>query len=153
LNAPVTVWAAGSGRARTGLTMSSIMIAEGSPAEVIGLVNPESALAESLRPGGTLTVSVLGARDRLVADVFAGISPSPGGMFRTGSWSDSDWGPVLDGVPAWIGARLVDEAPVRAGWSVVVRARIETVRLADLIEGDQALGYLRGRYRFLAWAG
>jgi flavin reductase (DIM6/NTAB) family NADH-FMN oxidoreductase RutF len=153
LNAPVTVWAAGAGRTRTGLTVSSIMIAEGSPAEVIGLLNADSGLAESLHPTGTVAISLLGGRDRLVADVFAGSSPSPGGKFRTGSWSDTDWGPVLDGVPAWIGARLVDEQPVHAGWSWLVRARIETVRLADLTAGDQALGYLRGRYRFLSWAG
>jgi hypothetical protein len=74
-------------------------------------------------------------------------------MFRAGSWSDTDWGPVLDGVPVWIGARLVQDEPIRIGWSALVRARIETVRLADLTEGDQALGYLRGRYRFLTWAG
>jgi flavin reductase (DIM6/NTAB) family NADH-FMN oxidoreductase RutF len=153
LNAPVTVWAAGSGRSRAGLTVSSIMIAEGQPAEVVGLLNPDSALAESLQPGTAVAVSVLSGRDRLVADVFAGISPSPGGMFRTGSWSDTDWGPVLDGVPVWIGARLVQDEPIRIGWSALVRARIETVRLADLTEGDQALGYLRGRYRFLTWAG
>jgi flavin reductase (DIM6/NTAB) family NADH-FMN oxidoreductase RutF len=153
LNAPVTVWAAGSGRSRAGLTVSSIMIAEGQPAEVVGLLNPDSALAESLQPGAAVAVSVLGGRDRLVADVFAGISPSPGGMFRAGNWSDTDWGPVLDGVPVWIGARLVQDEPIRIGWSALVRARIETVRLADLTEGDQALGYLRGRYRFLTWAG
>jgi len=153
LTAPVTVWAAGAGRARAGLTVSSIMIAEGSPAEVIGLINPESAFAESLQPADPFTVNVLGGRQRLVADVFAGISPSPGGMFRSGAWSDTDWGPVLDGVPAWIGARVTGEEPVRVGWSWLLRARIETVRLADLTTGDQALGYLRGRYRFLTWAG
>ncbi len=153
LSAPVTVWTAGSGRARAGLTVSSMMIAEGDPAEVIGLINPDSALAETMLQTATVAVSVLGGRDRLVADVFAGVSPSPGGPFRSGRWSDSDWGPVLDGAPAWIGARLLAGEPARAGWGYLVRARVETVRLVDLTEADRALGYLRGRYRFLPWAG
>lgn len=153
LNAPVTVWAAGTGRTRAGLTVSSMLIAEGSPAEVIGLINPDSALAEAMLDSGTVTVSVLGARDRQVADVFAGLCPSPGGAFRTGSWTDTDWGPALDGAPAWLGARLLDGEPARAGWGYLVRARVETVGLADLTAADQALAYLRGRYRFLPWAG
>jgi flavin reductase (DIM6/NTAB) family NADH-FMN oxidoreductase RutF len=151
LTAPVSVWTTGSGRQRAGLTVSSMLIAEGEPAELVGLVNPDSPLAEAVVDTRTVAVSVLGGRDRLVADVFAGLSPSPGGLFRTGSWSDTAWGPVLDGVPVWIGARLLAD-PVPAGWAQLVRARIETVELAALTEGDQALGYLRGRYRFLDWS-
>lgn len=128
-----------------------MMIAEGDPGELVGLINPDSALGESITDADRVAVSVLGERDRLVADVFAGATPSPGGKFRTGNWSDTDWGPVLDGVPAWIGARLVDDEPLQVGWSLLVRAVIEHIELPRLVEGDRALGYLRGRYHFPNW--
>lgn len=151
LNAPVTIWAGGVGRDRSGLTVSSMIIAEGDPGEVIGLVNPESGLGESIETAGTVAISLLGGQHRQIADVFAGVTPSPGGKFRTGQWSQTEWGPVADGVPAWIGARLLDGEPERAGWALLVRAQIEKVALADLTDADQALGYLRGRFQFLAW--
>ncbi|WP_091532905.1 flavin reductase family protein [Microlunatus soli] len=151
LNAPVTIWASGSERDRAGLTVSSMIIAEGDPGEVIGLVNPESSLGESIADAGTVAISVLGGQHRQIADVFAGVTPSPGGKFRTGRWGQTEWGPVAEGAPAWIGARLLDGEPERAGWALLVRARIEKVVLADLTEADQALGYLRGRYQFPSW--
>jgi flavin reductase (DIM6/NTAB) family NADH-FMN oxidoreductase RutF len=151
LNAPVSVWASGAGAERAGLTVSSMIIAEGDPGEVIGLVNPDSALGVMLGDAETLAVSILGEKQRQVADVFAGATPSPGGKFRTGSWTQTEWGPVLDGVPGWIGARLVGDEPLRAGYSLVIRAVIEKIELAPLREGERALGYLRGSYHFPAW--
>lgn len=151
LNAPVTIWTTGEGRDRAGLTVSSVIIAEGDPGEVIGLVNPDSALGEVIEQTRTLVVNVLGGDDRTISDVFADRTPSPGGKFRTGSWIDTAWGPTLDEVPAWIGARLVEEPLIRAGWAYLVRATIEKVHLSALAEGGTALGYLRGRYHFPAW--
>lgn len=151
LNAPVTIWTTGSGRERAGLTVSSMIIAEGDPGEVVGLVNPDSALGEVIEDRRTFVVNVLGADHRQVSDVFADVTPSPGGKFRTGEWSDSTWGPVLAGVPAWIGARLIDGELLRAGWAYLVRARVEKVHLTALVEGDRTLGYLRGRYHFPSW--
>ena len=151
LNAPVTIWTTGEGRDRAGLTVSSMLIAEGDPAQVVGLVNPESALGEVIEQTRTLVVNVLGAESRQASEVFADQTPSPGGKFRTGSWTDSPWGPVLDGVPAWVGARLVDGPLLRAGWAYLIRARIEKVHLSALPEGSTALGYLRGHYHFPAW--
>ncbi|MBO0812892.1 MAG: flavin reductase [Microlunatus sp.] len=151
LNAAVTIWTTGRGHERAGLTVSSMIIAEGRPAQVIGLVNPDSALGEVIEENRTLVVNVLGAQDRTVSDVFADRTPSPGGKFRTGSWTDTPWGPALVGVPAWIGARLLDGPPLTAGWATLVRAEIEKVHLSALVAGDQALGYLRGRYHFPDW--
>ena len=151
LNASVTIWTTGAGRARAGLTVSSVFIAEGEPAEVVGLVNADSALGEELEETRTLVVNVLGAEHRTAADVFAGRTPSPGGTFRTGNWTDTDWGPVLEGVPAWTGARLVDGPLLRSGWAYLVRAAIEHVELRALADEEQALGYLRGRYHFPGW--
>lgn len=151
LNAPVTIWATGDDRERAGLTVSSMIIAEGDPAEVIGLVNPDSGLGELIMSTRTVAISVLGADDRQVSDVFAGVTPSPGGKFRTGSWKSTEWGPVLEGAPAWIGARMIDGEPAEAGWALLIRATVENVELTPLVEGDRALGYLRGRYHFPAW--
>lgn len=151
LNAPVTIWATGDGGSRAGLTVSSMIIAEGDPGEVIGLVNPESGLGETVADTRTVAVSVLAGEHRRIADVFAGVTPSPGGKFRTGSWTQTAWGPVADGAPAWIGARLVEGELIRSGWAYLVRAKIEHVELAELTEADHPLGYLRGRYQFPTW--
>lgn len=155
LNAPVTIWTTGwttgQDRDRAGLTVSSMLIAEGEPGEVIGLVNPDSAFGEVIEQTRTLVVNVLGAESRTVSEVFADRTPSPGGKFRTGSWTDTAWGPALDGVPAWIGARLVEGSLVRAGWAYLVRAEIEKVHLSALAEDGTALGYLRGHYHFPSW--
>ncbi|MDF2966389.1 MAG: flavin reductase [Nocardioidaceae bacterium] len=141
--APVTVLATGTGAGRAGLTVSSLLVADGEPARVLALVDEESALAEALPGTGTVAVSVLGWEQRAVADVFAGIGPSPGGPFRTGSWSDSGWGPVLDHCPAWAGCRVVPEKPRAVGWSLLFELTIEHVGLGDDAE---ALAHRRGRY-------
>ncbi|MBA8795313.1 hypothetical protein FHX74_002941 [Friedmanniella endophytica] len=146
LVAPVTVWATGRGADRAGLTVSSVLVADGDPGEVVGLVDGDSELADALEPDGLLAVSVLDHRHRAVADVFAGLAPSPGGIFRTGDWTDGAWGPVLDDV-AWIGVRLPATAPDRAGWALLVRGRIEQLGLGP--DGVEPLGWYRGGYRHL----
>lgn len=108
LAAPVTVWTTGDEHRRSGLTVSSMMVAEGDPAELIGLINSDSELAELLASTRTVAVSVLGWPHRQVADVFAGLAPSPGGLFRTGRWRHTEWGPVLDGAVAWAAGDLIN---------------------------------------------
>ncbi len=144
LPAPVTVWAGGDGTGRSGLTVSSVLVADGDPGEVLGLIDADSDFADRLGPGVPVAVSLLGQAHRHVADVFAGLAPSPGGMFRTGRWSATGWGPVLADAPGWIGARLVADEPDHAGWALLVRARIEHVELPEV--RDDPLAYLRGRY-------
>lgn len=146
LPAPVTVWTTGADRCRTGLTVSSVLIADGDPGEVLGLVDGDSDFADRLHPGGTVALSLLGQGDQAVADVFAGLAPSPGGMFRTGGWTDTDWGPVLTGA-SWVGVRLDRDEPGRAGWALLVRGRVERLELTTSADGP--LTYLRGRYRRL----
>ncbi|MFT4299994.1 MAG: flavin reductase [Aeromicrobium sp.] len=141
--APVTIWAAGSGRERAGLTVSSVLIADGDPARVIGLIDPDSDLGERLAAGAhTLTVSVLAGGQDQLAEVFAGLAPAPGGPFTTGSWTDTAWGPVLVGSAGWLGVR-VDEARRKIGWSLLVEAVIEHAEVA----AADALAHVRGRYR------
>ncbi len=144
---PVTVWTAARDRRRVGWTVSSVLVADGAPAEVIGLLDEDSGLADALEHGGPLAISLLGASHRGLADAFAELAPAPGGPFRLGSWIETDWGPVLADAPGWLGARLSSGPVDHAGWALLVRAEIEHVEVAD---GDgELLGSFRGRYRSL----
>lgn len=146
---PVTVWTSAAGGRRAGWTVSSMLLADGEPAEVLGLIDPDSDLADLVALSGTVAVSLLGWEHRALADVFAGLAPAPGGPFRTAVWTDTPWGPVLDGAPGWLGARVLD-ASTQAGWSRLVRAEVEYAEVPSVPPGA-ALSYVRGRYRALAW--
>jgi flavin reductase (DIM6/NTAB) family NADH-FMN oxidoreductase RutF len=143
----VSVWASGEATNRAGWTLSSFLVADGEPAEVLGVLDEDSALADLLLAGGTdtFTVNLLGEQHRQLADVFAGIGPAPGGQFTVGGWGDSEWGPVLADAPGWLGARL-RAATDHVGWGLLVRGSVEHVELRDEPFGTNALAYLRGRY-------
>jgi flavin reductase (DIM6/NTAB) family NADH-FMN oxidoreductase RutF len=145
---PVSVWTAERGGSRAGWTVSSMLVAEGDPPEVLGLLDEDSDLADLLTEGGEVAVSLLGWPHRRLADAFAGAAPAPGGAFRLGRWTETPWGPVLFDATAWLGARLL-RAPDKAGWSLLLRGEIEKVEIgAAPIDG--LLGYVRGRYRAIA---
>jgi flavin reductase (DIM6/NTAB) family NADH-FMN oxidoreductase RutF len=147
---PVSIWAADAAGRRAGWTLSSFLVADGDPAEVIGLLDEESSLADLLAEAQTLTVNLLGWQQRALADAFAGAAPAPGGPFALGSWQDSDWGPVLETSLGWIGARLKPE-PDHAGWGLLLRAVVERVEIQP-DSADDLLCYVRGRYRSVASA-
>ncbi|MBW9208733.1 flavin reductase family protein [Mumia sp. zg.B21] len=138
----VTVCTAGAGRSRAGLTVSSVVVAEGDPAHVLLLVDEDSDLADALVVGAPFVVNVVGARDRALADPFAGTAPAPGGPFRLGTWTETPYGPVLASATAWLGARVARE-PRQVGWPLLVEGVVETVEIAD---DAPALAHLRGRY-------
>ncbi|HET9828107.1 MAG TPA: flavin reductase family protein [Nocardioidaceae bacterium] len=150
----VTLWTTGSGAFRSGLTVSSVLVATGSPAHVLGLVDPDSDLAVAVEDTRTAVVALLGWRHRDLADAFAGVAPAPGGVFRLGTWTETSWGPLLEGVSAWAGIRF--EEPARAvGWSALLDGVVEHVQIAaggPMPEGDQGdqgdepLVHRRGRY-------
>jgi flavin reductase (DIM6/NTAB) family NADH-FMN oxidoreductase RutF len=153
LGGAVTLWTTGSGASRAGLTVSSVLVAAGDPARVLGLVDPDSDLALAAEESGTALVALLSWRHRDLADAFAGVAPAPGGVFRLGSWTDTTWGPLLDGVTAWAGVRL--EGPGRpVGWSVLLDGVVEKVVIGEAggagggpEEGaDAPLVHRRGRY-------
>ena len=137
--APVTVWASGRGAGRTGLTVSSVVVADGEPPRVLGLVDGDSDLWSP--PPGVLVVNLLSARHRFLADAFAGTAPAPGGPFRLAEWDDTAWGPALRGAAGWVGLRLEPGART-AGWWVLVEGVVEHVEVGD----DDPLVHLRGRY-------
>lgn len=143
LPAPVTVWTSTYEGGRAGLTVSSLLVADGAPPRLLCLLDEESALWPVLRASGLAAVSVLGPDDRQLADVLAGVAPSPGGAFRTGEWTDTDWGPVVVG-RAWAGGRLVGE-PRPVGWPLLVELTLEHTDLSAGADAG-ALAYRRGRY-------
>lgn len=144
LPAPVSVWTSETEGGRAGWTISSMMVADGEPAEIVALVNEDSDWWELFRESGLATVNVLAKEQSWVAEVFAGVAPSPGGTFRTGQWADHEYGPRLAGASAWASVRLVDDEPQHAGWGLLVRATIEDI---ELVEDVEVLEHQRGAYR------
>ncbi|GAA1693880.1 hypothetical protein GCM10009765_48930 [Fodinicola feengrottensis] len=144
LVAPVTVWTAGSGSAAAGLTVSSMLMAGGEPPTVCGLLDPDSDLAEAVGDSGQAVINVLRWPHRTIADVFAGLHPSPGGPFRTGEWSAGPVGPVLADAAAVAIVTVVEQRPM--GWSSLVTATVDDIQLLDS-DDDDLLAYVRGRYR------
>lgn len=145
LPAPVTIWAAHNEPRPAGLTVSSVVVADGEPGEVIGLIDPASELFEAVMGQHRWAVSLLAHDDRQLADAMAGLAPAPGGPFRLAQWRDTDWGPVLATSPGWLGARLAAE-PVETGWSMLVRGVVEAI---EIDEGVAPVAYVRGNYRQL----
>jgi len=144
---PVSIWAAASAGNRAGWTLSSFLVADGDPGEVIGLIDEESALADILAEATTVTVNLLGWDQRALADAFAGVAPAPGGPFALAPWTDTEWGPVLVESVGWIGARLRPD-PDHAGWGLLLRAVVERVEI-QAPPTEDLLCYVRGRYRSL----
>jgi flavin reductase (DIM6/NTAB) family NADH-FMN oxidoreductase RutF len=133
----VSLWTA----ADAGLTVSSLMVANGDPARVLCLLDPDSDLGESLAPGDPLIVQLLTWRHRNVAEAFAGVAPAPGGPFRTAEFTDTEWGRRLVDATTWAGVRVESAEP--RGWSILVTATIEHVEAG---EDDEPLFHHRGRF-------
>jgi len=138
----VSLWTAGSGSSRAGLTVSSFMVATGEPAYVVGLLDQDSELLEALQDTGRAVVHLLRWEHRDLADAFGGVAPAPGGAFRLGAWRDGEFGPVLESATTWAGVRF--DAAEEVGWAVQVRCVIDTVEIGE--EADP-LVHRRGRYR------
>jgi len=124
-----------------GLTVSSLMVANGDPARVLGLLDPDSDLAESLEAGAPLVVQLLSWRHRATAEAFACVAPAPGGPFRTAEFEDTGWGRRLLDATTWAGVRVESVEP--RGWSVLVTATVEHVVAG---EDDEPLFHHRGRF-------
>jgi flavin reductase (DIM6/NTAB) family NADH-FMN oxidoreductase RutF len=145
LGGTVTLWTTGGPEAApAGLTISSRMIAAGDPGHALALIDPVSTFAETLAQTRTAVMHGLSWEHRVLADAFAGITPAPGGVFRMGEWTDTAWGPLLSGVDAWAGLRLVDGEMRPVGWSVLADAVIERVEISG---ESQPLVHRRGRYQ------
>jgi flavin reductase (DIM6/NTAB) family NADH-FMN oxidoreductase RutF len=137
----VTLWTAVGERRPAGLTVSSVLVANGTPARLLALLDPLAELTDALRGSGRAAVTVLGHDQRRLAEVFAGEAPAPGGAFRQAEFTENEWGPVPVGCGTWAGVRL--EGTTEVGWSLLVTAVIEHL----VAEGaDDPLVHYRGRY-------
>ena len=151
--APVSVWTTTLDGRSTGWTISSFVLAEGRPPQVVGLLDEEADFADALRRTGRFAVSLLAGPHRHLADVFAGLAPAPGGVFTVGRWRQTDWGPVLDDAVGWLGASVTPQGfsraePDHAGWALLVRAVVEHTELAEPDERGVLCSF-RGRYTAL----
>ncbi|ABL82605.1 MULTISPECIES: flavin reductase family protein [unclassified Nocardioides] len=137
----VALVTAGDDTSRAGLTVSSLMVANGEPARVLALVDPDSDLAAVVARTGRAVVQLLSWVHRDLAEAFAGTAPAPGGPFRTAAFEETAWGPRLADASTWAGVRLESTAAV--GWSSLLTLAIEEVVVgAD----DQPLVHRRGRW-------
>ena len=137
----VTLWTSVGERRPAGLTVSSVMVANGVPPRLLALLDPLSDLCEALLASGAAAVSILDREQLRLAEIFAGQAPAPGGPFRQASFSDTAWGPVPAGA-TWAGVRLEDSRPV--GWSLLVTCVLESLTTAGTDEDP--LVHHRGRY-------
>lgn len=160
LASPVTVWTAGFLGAEAvapgspvppaAATVSSVLVAEGDPPVVLGLLSPLGDLLEALVATGRFVVQVLGQHEAELAERFAGARPGPLGAEGEGPFAglgarDSPYGPLLPGARARAACRLIERRPV--GAQVLVAGALETV---ELEEAGSPLVHYRGRYRRLA---
>ena len=141
LAAAVTLWTT---IGPAGLTVSSMMVADGDPGRVLGLVDEESEFWDAAEQSGVFAVTPLGADDQQRADRFAGLMPAPGGLFAGGEWTTTEYGPVPATAGTWAGCRITGHRGY--GWSLLVEAVVETVTLDP---GPAPLVHFRGRYRRL----
>ncbi|MET8150062.1 flavin reductase family protein [Actinoplanes sp. NPDC049668] len=142
LASPVSLWTTSG---PSGLTVSSVLVADGDPGRVLGLVDEESDFWDAVSVAKRFAVTPLGVADQQLADRFAGLMPSPGGLFALGDWIETDFGPVPAGAGTWAGCRLDGERSY--GWGLLVEATIESIQLDE--SPPAPLLHFRGRYRSL----
>ena len=145
LPSPVTLWTSVHHGERSGLTVSSMLVANGEPGYVLGVLDPESDLWDAVRGSGRAVVSILGDGHSALADAFGYVAPAPGGPFRLGTWDETEWGPALSDT-TWAGCVVADTDPPSLGWGLQVRLEIAHVSIGP---DSSALVHRRGRYTAL----
>ena len=144
LGGAVSLWTAGDlddQHGRAGLTITSLMLANGEPPRLLALVDPDSDLADVLADTGRCVVQLLSWPDRDLAEAFAGTAPAPGGPFRQAPFEQTAWGPRLVSAATWAGLSVESVATV--GWSELVTGVIESVSVG---EDTDPLLHRRGRW-------
>jgi 3-hydroxy-9,10-secoandrosta-1,3,5(10)-triene-9,17-dione monooxygenase reductase component len=142
LAAPVTLWTTPG---PAGLTVSSVLVADGDPGRIVGLVDDESDFWDAVSQTRRFAVIPLTPADQQLADRFAGLLPAPGGLFAAGDWTGTDYGPIPAHAATWAGCRLQSDRP--CGWALLVEAVIETIQAGP---SASPLIHHRARYRTLS---
>lgn len=114
LGGRVSLLTAGEGRRREGLTLTSCVLVPGEPWRLVAFVDPDCNLAERLHQTGRGVWQLLDSRHRYLADVMAGLAPSPGGAFGRDEWLQTPSGPLLAGVANHAELELEDSSLL--GW-------------------------------------
>ena len=126
---------------RAGLTVTSLMVANGEPARLLLLVDPDSDLHDVAADTGRAVVQLLSWSHRDLADAFAGTAPAPGGPWRMATFEDTAWGPRLVDAGTWAGVRVESDAAV--GWSRLLTCVVEELTVGP---DESPLVHRRGRY-------
>ncbi|MGA7271385.1 MAG: flavin reductase family protein [Acidimicrobiia bacterium] len=143
LAAPVTIITAAA-EPPAGLTVSSFFVVEGEVARAAALVGPGADVLDAAEESGAFIAHILTEEGRRLADIFAGLRPSPGGVFATTEIEETRWGPRLMEVDDWAGCRLEEIRPL--GDQHVMVGVIEDLEVSDM---SGPLIYFRGEYRKL----
>lgn len=143
--APVTIWTAGTGESSAALTVSSLLVAEGEPSLILGLINELTSLYEAIESTGRFNVHLLGSEDRVAAEVFAGLRPSPGGPFAAYPSEDGPYGPELEDFPTMVSCDLRNTQD--AGYHRLITGTIDEYRLDPA--GTDPLVHHRGSLKGL----
>ncbi|SNT46179.1 NADH-FMN oxidoreductase RutF, flavin reductase (DIM6/NTAB) family [Asanoa hainanensis] len=138
LASPVTLWTAPG---PAGFTVSSTLVIDGDPGRLVGHLDDESDLWAAASAAGRFAVVPLAAGQGQLADRFAGLMPAPGGLFQSGEWTQTAFGPVPAGAGAWAGCRL--DGAREFGWGLLVEATVEHV---EIVGDEPPLIHYRGRY-------
>lgn len=142
LTAPVTVWTTTTAEGEpVGITISSVLVVDGEPPEVLGVVDPLSVFFDALGGSGRFVMHVLSVDQSRLAEAFA--LRFPGDPFEDQPMSPSPWGPALGSVTTRAGCAVIASSEV--GYSRLVRARVE-----DIVLDERAMRPLvrhRGEYR------
>jgi 3-hydroxy-9,10-secoandrosta-1,3,5(10)-triene-9,17-dione monooxygenase reductase component len=142
LVSPVTVWTAATDDGPVGITVSSILVADGEPPAVLGLIDPLSDFWSAVQESKAFIVHVLLEPHRRLSDLFAGRYPGPGSKFDGVAFEPTPWGPVLDDAGTRACCRLGGATEV--GDALLVRGDVERHELGP---GSTApLAYFRGDY-------
>jgi flavin reductase (DIM6/NTAB) family NADH-FMN oxidoreductase RutF len=141
LGGAVALVTAGDADARAGLTVTSLMVANGEPARLLLLVDPDSDLADVVARTGRAVVQLLSWLHRDLAEAFAGTAPAPGGPFRAAAFEDTAWGPRLTEASTWAGVSV--ESATEVGWSTLLTCVVEDLTVGD---DESPLVHRRGRY-------
>jgi flavin reductase (DIM6/NTAB) family NADH-FMN oxidoreductase RutF len=138
---PVTIWTANGNEGRPeGITVSSILIGEGDPPSVLGLIAPDSSFWDAVRASKRFVVHVLDKAHARIADQFA--LRYPGDPFEGLSVVRSDYGPVLSDVTTR--SAITFMGFIEGGYSLLIRGTIDEVELDA--DPTPPLIHYRGRY-------
>ena len=139
--APVTIVTAGE----DGMTASAVLIMEGDPPRLAATISELADFREAVERTRRFVMHVGKEEHRQLADRFAEVSPSPGGLFHGLTVTETQWGPRLGGFDTWVGCSL--ETTLTVGFQILVVGMIDYFELGEL---EDPLVYFRGRYRKLA---